>query len=84
VRTFEQLFIRLTLEVRPEDNPSVGLPEPLATRRGITICGPMDAYKQMTQEEILGLELRGGLRALKYRLQQDGYVVDDRPEREAK
>lgn len=77
---FEDLHIRMELSIKAEDNPRLGLPDELRTRRGITVCGPISAQQPADFDHLvrlMTLEMRGGLRALKHRLQEDGYVEKD-------
>jgi len=88
MKKFEHLHITMVLSVEPDMNPDLGLPEKVATRRGITMCNPishqplppMPATLDLLAEH-MQLELQGGLRAMKHLLQENGYVEDDRPYR---
>jgi hypothetical protein len=71
---WEDVTVRMKLEVRPEDNPELGLPEKVTTRRGITLCGPIENIQKMTMDDVMALEMKGGMRALEYFLRQAGYI----------
>ena len=77
------LHIRMKLELLPEDNPSLGLPDKISTRRGITVCGPIK--DQPDWKDALQLELEGGVRALEHFVErwQNGEVdIDNIPTKE--
>jgi hypothetical protein len=57
--------VRFRLVVEPEDNPELGLPERVTTRRGACIKG--DRWDRE-------YELKGGLRAIKHFLKEEGYI----------
>ena len=66
MKTPNGYWVDLVMTIDPQKNPDLRLPGTLSTRRGITVCGkniPSD-------EEMVTLEVRGGLRALEHRIEQ--------------
>ena len=64
---------RVFIELHPEDNPELGLPAPIKTKRGICIKGE---YSKIDWDKMVEYEVQGGLRAIEHHLKrwQDGEV----------
>ena len=63
--------VRFRIVVEPEDNPQLGLPETVTTRRGICIKGD---FSQVDWDREVEYEFKGGLRAIRHFLEKGGYI----------
>jgi len=54
---------RVYIELHPEDNPELGLPDKISTRRGICIKGE---YGKIDWDKMVEHEVKTGLRAIEH------------------